>query len=62
MIATPAIRNVIREGKLEQIRSYLESGARMGMHTMDTSLADLVRMGRLDADLARAYLHNPKAI
>jgi twitching motility protein PilT len=43
MIATPAVRNLIREEKVHQIYSVLQSGSRYGMQTMNQSLADLVR-------------------
>ncbi|MHB2024908.1 MAG: type IV pilus twitching motility protein PilT [Mycobacteriales bacterium] len=43
LVATPAIRNLIREGKTHQIYSALQAGAKHGMHTMDQHLAELVR-------------------
>jgi twitching motility protein PilT len=43
MIATPAIRNLIREAKTHQIESTLQTGAQYGMQTMDMALADLYR-------------------
>jgi twitching motility protein PilT len=43
LVATPAIRNLIREGKTHQIYSAMQAGARHGMHTMDQHLADLVK-------------------
>ncbi len=53
MVATPAIRNLIREGKVHQIRSAIQSGGRYGMQTMDQSLAGLVRAGKVSlADAA----------
>jgi twitching motility protein PilT len=45
MRATPAIRAMIRENKLHQIYSALHSGGEEGMHTLDQSLAALVRQG-----------------
>ena len=47
MVATSAIRNLIREGKTYQIYSALETGAQFGMQTMDKVLADLYRFGRI---------------
>lgn len=41
MIATPAIRNLIREGKVHQIYSIMETSSQQGMQTMDRVLADL---------------------
>ncbi len=43
MIATPAIRNLIREAKTHQIESALQTGGQYGMQTMDMALADLCR-------------------
>ncbi|NYD20825.1 type IV pilus twitching motility protein PilT [Kineococcus aurantiacus] len=43
MVATPAIRNLIREGKTHQIPTAMQAGAQFGMHTLDQHLADLVR-------------------
>jgi twitching motility protein PilT len=47
MLATPAIRNLIREGKTHQIYSAMQAGAQHGMHTLDQHLAELVRSGRI---------------
>ena len=43
MVATPGIRNLIREGKTHQIYTALQSGASLGMQSMDQHLADLVK-------------------
>jgi twitching motility protein PilT len=43
MVATPAIRNLIREEKIHQIYSSIQSGAKFGMQTMNQSLAELVK-------------------
>jgi len=48
MVATPAIRNLVREGKVHQIISALQSGAKYGMQTLDQSLAALVRSGQVE--------------
>jgi twitching motility protein PilT len=52
MVATPAVRNLIREGKTHQIYSMLQAGGRYGMVTMDMSLVQLVRSGRIALDMA----------
>ena len=52
MVATPAIRNLIREGKTHQIYSMLQAGGKFGMVTMDMSLAQLVRGHRISLDAA----------
>jgi twitching motility protein PilT len=58
MVVTPAIRNLIREGKVHQIRSAIQSGARHGMQSMDASLANLVRAGRIDREMAAERAHS----
>src|SRR5207302_9882534 len=52
MVATPAIRNLIREGKTHQIYSMLQAGGKYGMVTMDMSLAQLVRGHKISMDAA----------
>ncbi len=47
MVTTPAIANLIREGKTYQVRSALQAGRGSGMHTMDQHLADLVNTGQV---------------
>ena len=58
MTATPAIRNLIREGKTHQIYSALQAGSAHGMQTMDSSLAALVREGRIRLDSALEKCHH----
>src|SRR5205807_2000590 len=48
LVATPAVRNLIREGKTHQIYSAMQAGGKYGMQTMDQSLAHLVKAGHLD--------------
>lgn len=47
MIATPAVRNLIREGKTHQIPSLIQTGARYGMRQMDVSLKELLAAGAI---------------
>lgn len=47
MLGTPAIRNLIREGKTHQMYSIIETNAQLGMQTMDKCLADHFRAGRV---------------
>ncbi|MFZ0158437.1 MAG: type IV pilus twitching motility protein PilT, partial [Kineosporiaceae bacterium] len=58
MVATPAIRNLIREGKTHQIYSALQAGAQHGMHTLDQHLAELVRTGRITLEQGREKCHH----
>ena len=52
LIPTPAVRNLIREGKTHQIYSAIQTSGSIGMQTMDAHLAQLVRMGRITKGLA----------
>ncbi len=45
MIATPAIRNLIREGKVHQIDTIIQTSRKHGMQTMDNSLLELYQKG-----------------
>jgi twitching motility protein PilT len=47
LTVTPAIRNLIREGKTHQIYSAMQAGGQFGMQTLDQHLADLVKQGRI---------------
>jgi twitching motility protein PilT len=47
LVVTPAVSNLIREGKTHQIFSSMQTGASIGMQTMDKALADLVRSGQI---------------
>ncbi len=58
LVATPAIRNLIREAKVHQIYSMMQAGAKHGMVSMDQSLAMLVRQGRVTMDTAIEYCGN----
>ena len=54
LVATPAIRNLIREGKTHQILSSLQTGAKSGMQAMDMALRDLYRNRQVTYDEAMA--------
>jgi twitching motility protein PilT len=58
MMATPAIRNLIRDGKTHQIYSAMQAGGRHGMQTMDQSLAELVRHGYISYERALERCHH----
>jgi twitching motility protein PilT len=59
LIATPAVRNLIRERKGYQLASQMQAGARFGMVTMDQNLALLVRSKRISLDTAIEHASNP---
>jgi twitching motility protein PilT len=58
MIMTPAISNLIREGKTHMIYGAIDTGAKHGMIPMDKALAELVRQGLLDVNEALMRAHN----
>ncbi|MEO7197454.1 MAG: type IV pilus twitching motility protein PilT [Solirubrobacterales bacterium] len=62
LIPTPAIRNLIREGKTHQIYSAIQTSGSTGMQTMDAHLAQLVRQGRITRKLAEARAAVPEEL
>lgn len=58
MIATPAIRNLIREAKVAQMYSAIQTGKSHGMQTLDQCLQELVRSGKINKENARAKAEN----
>jgi twitching motility protein PilT len=62
MVPTPAVRNLIREGKTHQLYSALQTGGQHGMQTMDAALADLVRAGKLSQKVAEARSSTPEEL
>ena len=57
MIATPAIRNLIREGKVAQMYSAIQTGRSQGMWTLEQDLRKLLERGLITAETARAGGH-----
>ena len=62
LICTPAVRNLIREGKVHQIYSIMQAGGRFGMQTMDQALATLVKEGKISQQLAYERSHDPEEL
>jgi twitching motility protein PilT len=62
LVPTPAVRNLIRESKSHQIYSVLQTGGAHGMQTMDASLAQLVRAGKITRSLAESHAHAPEEL
>jgi twitching motility protein PilT len=58
LVPTPAVRNLIREGKTHQVYSVIQTGGSHGMQTMDASLAGLVRSGKITRALAESRAHS----
>jgi twitching motility protein PilT len=52
MVNTPAVSNLIRQGKLDQLETAMQAGGRVGMRTMDSALKDLLDQGRITGQSA----------
>ncbi|HEX5343697.1 MAG TPA: type IV pilus twitching motility protein PilT [Duganella sp.] len=60
MVATPAIRNLIREAKIAQMYSAIQTGSGVGMQTLDQNLTDLVRRNVISSAAARSAAKTPE--
>ena len=59
LIATPAVRNIIREGKTHQLDAVIQTGAEFGMQSMDKQLVQLIHAGSISYDEARSFAVDP---
>jgi twitching motility protein PilT len=55
LIATPAVRNIIREGKSHQLEAVIQTGSEYGMQSMDKTLVNMIHNGTVTYDEARNY-------
>ncbi|HEX9679122.1 MAG TPA: type IV pilus twitching motility protein PilT [Candidatus Saccharimonadales bacterium] len=55
LVATPAVRNIIREGKSHQLEAVIQTGAEHGMQSMDKTLVQMIHNGTITYDEARNY-------
>lgn len=62
MLGTTAIKTAVREGKTHQINSIIQTSAEAGMMTLDTTLARLVREGKITMETAQSYSVNPEEL
>ncbi|MEE9441202.1 MAG: type IV pilus twitching motility protein PilT [candidate division Zixibacteria bacterium] len=62
MVCTPAIRAIIRDDKIHQIYSMIQSGQKYGMRTMNMSLAELYRTGKITMNDATGRSSNPQEL
>jgi twitching motility protein PilT len=60
MVGTPAIRNLIRENKVAQMYSMIQTGQQHGMQTLDQTLLELVRRNVVSVAEARQYAKTPE--
>lgn len=61
MTKTPAISNLVRDGKIHQLYSTMQTSAQLGMKLMDTSLSELCHAGLVSYDIAFEYAVDPEA-
>lgn len=62
LIATPAVRNTIREGKIHQMDNIIQTSADVGMFLLESSLANLVSAGVVDSKVALDYAMRPSVL
>jgi twitching motility protein PilT len=62
LVPTPAVRNLIREGKTHQLATVMQTGRQYGMVTMDESLADKYRQGLISYEMALAQALDPAVL
>ncbi len=62
LFATPAIRNIIREGKTYLIDNTIETSAELGMQTLEKSLADSIKMGKISKEVGLRYALRPELL
>jgi len=62
MVATPAIRAIIRDDKVHQLYSMIQSGQKYGMKTMNQSLAELYTSGKITINDAMGFCHDPQEL
>lgn len=62
LFATPAVRNIIREGKSYLIDNIIETSAELGMQILERSLADLVKKGKISQETALRYAQRPELL
>ncbi len=62
LVATAAVRNLIREAKIHQVYSAMQAGGKFGMQTMDAALAGLVRSARITFQTAVDQCHNAEEL
>lgn len=62
MVATPAVRNLIREGKTHQLPTVIQTNLKLGMQTMDKAIMDLVQKGLVSYEVAKDKLQSPDSL
>ena len=62
LLATPAVRNIIREGKTHQIDNVIQTSGELGMMSLESSLAYWVKAGEIDLMTAQQFALRPEEV
>ncbi len=62
MLGTPAVRSVIREGKTHLLNNIIMTSQEFGMTTLESSLAQLVKSGKVSLEVAQSYSLRPEEL
>lgn len=62
LVATPAVRTAIREGKSHLIDNIIQTSAELGMQTLEMDLARLVKQGKISLEVAKAFAFRPEEL
>ena len=62
MINTPAIANLIRENKIAQVKTVIETSSKEGMISMDQNLQKLFKEKQIDKEVAQSHMENPEML
>ena len=62
LMATPAVRNIIREGKTHQIDNVIQTSGELGMMSLETSLSYWVKSGEIDLTTAQQFAIRPEEV
>jgi twitching motility protein PilT len=62
MLGTSAIKTSVREGKTHQIDNILQTSTEVGMNTIEMSLANLIKQGKITLEVAQSYSLRPEEL
>jgi len=62
MVVTPAVAAMIREGKTHMLYNAIDTGAQYGMFSMDKALAEMIKRGLVDTQVALTKAHHPEQV
>ena len=62
MINTPAVANIIRENKITQLKTVIQTNIKEGMVSMDQNLKDLYKEKKIEKEVAQSYMENPELL